>query len=640
MENVPENQSSDLKFESQTCSEAPKSFLSLQSAISSSKDHNPPSLERTGSDDRVTIGCKQEDEAAQSNPPKVANLDEIVTEEIDVDRRHQVFFFSKRASLIKKITRENGGVQIIFPPHRSDSSKVTLKGAKRYVDTTKLAISEVVADLECGAFTHCKEEMDVDRRHQTFFFYDQACLIQKISRENGGVQITFPPAGSDSNTVVLRGAKKYVNTAKLAISEVVADLECGAFTYCKEEIDVDRRHQTFFFHDQACLIQKISRENGGVQITFPPAGSDSSTVVLRGAKKYVNTAKLAISEVVADLERHADTRCEEEIHVDRRHHKSFFDNRAYLIQKISRENGVRIIFPPLRSNSNKVLLQGAAEDVNKAKLAISEVVAGLERHVVSECDETVREEIDVDRRDQRFFFRDRASLIQKISRENGGVRISFPPAGSDSNKVVLEGGKKYVNAAKLAIFEVAADLERHVAIKCTIPRKYCGKVLGTGGINARTLGQEHNVYIEFPKRATRRVGGVETATGSGVDNKASVSEDTADPLNDDIEVSIRGKEDDCLKVKKALLDLVPRQIVVDVPFYLHRAIFGQHYENVLTMGRRYGVWIEIPHPWLQKDCVYVRGTSDNCEEAEEALLNCVEQLQKETHVCVFYPRWQ
>ena len=192
---------------------------------------------------------------------------------------------------------------------------------------------------------------------------------------------------------------------------------------------------------------------------------------------------------------------------------------------------------------------------------------------------------------------------------------------------MLEGAKRCVKKAKLAISEVVANLESHVMIQCVIPRKYHGKVIGFKGINTRALCQEYNVDIVFPERAAKSAVGIETGTGSGGDNKASAIEDATDPRD---VVTIRGREENCLKVKEALLDLVPREIAVDVPFRLHCAIFGQHYENLRSLGPTYGVWIEVPHPRLQKDCVYVRGAAGKCQEAKEALLKFVEQSQEET----------
>lgn len=49
-------------------------------------------------------------------------------------------------------------------------------------------------------------------------------------------------------------------------------------------------------------------------------------------------------------------------------------------------------------------------------------------------------------------------LIQDISEDNGGVIISFPKVGSDSNKVLLKGAKQCIEGAKTAIEEAVEDL--------------------------------------------------------------------------------------------------------------------------------------------------------------------------------------
>ena len=61
------------------------------------------------------------------------------------------------------------------------------------------------------------ENLEVDPKHHKAFFKHSAKLLKKVSQENGGVNIRFPRAGSKSNQVWLKGARKFVNTAKIAI---------------------------------------------------------------------------------------------------------------------------------------------------------------------------------------------------------------------------------------------------------------------------------------------------------------------------------------------------------------------------------------------------------------------------------------
>ena len=232
---------------------------------------------------------------------------------------------------------------------------------------------------------------------------------------------------------------------------------------------------------------------------------------------------------------------------------------------------------------------------------------------VVDLNKVVVEEVEVDPTHRAFFFQRRAQLIKKISEENGGVNITFPRAGSNSSRVLLKGAKKFVSTAKIAIMEVVTDLESRVTVECLIPRKHHGKVIGPKGVNVEALCQEHSVSIKFPDRAANSAAGVQTGTS-----------------NSDLDVIfIRGKEENCLMVREALLELVPVNIAIEVPFRFHRSIIGQGGENVRSMSGQYEVWIHIPPPELEKNFVYVEGLARNCEKAKEALLKHVKELKDE-----------
>lgn len=49
-------------------------------------------------------------------------------------------------------------------------------------------------------------------------------------------------------------------------------------------------------------------------------------------------------------------------------------------------------------------------------------------------------------------------LIHEIADENGGIIISFPRAGSESDKVTLKGAKQCIEGAKTRILEIVEDL--------------------------------------------------------------------------------------------------------------------------------------------------------------------------------------
>ena len=49
-------------------------------------------------------------------------------------------------------------------------------------------------------------------------------------------------------------------------------------------------------------------------------------------------------------------------------------------------------------------------------------------------------------------------LIHEISEENGGVIISFPRSGANSDKVVLKGAHQCIEGCKSQILDIISDL--------------------------------------------------------------------------------------------------------------------------------------------------------------------------------------
>ena len=239
-------------------------------------------------------------------------------------------------------------------------------------------------------------------------------------------------------------------------------------------------------------------------------------------------------------------------------------------------------------------------------------------------DQDVHEVVEVDPKHYKFFFRRRAQPIKKISRENGGVSITFPRKSSNSNKVVLTGAKNFVDTAKLAITQVVTDLESQVVVQCIIPFIHHRTVKGLKGVNVKHLTREHNVWIQFPFWRANSVEDTKTGSGSGGYNEASANEDPTNRLD---LVLITGKEEDCLKAKEALLDLVPSNIAVNVPSRFHGLIVGRRGRNINPLSDYFGVRIQVPSAEQDEDWLRVRGPMHDCEKATVALLKRVEELQ-------------
>lgn len=115
----------------------------------------------------------------------------------------------------------------------------------------------------------------------------------------------------------------------------------------------------------------------------------------------------------------------------------------------------------------------------------------------------------VDPKHHRHFVIRRGQVLREIAEEYGGVMVSFPRSGTQSDKVTLKGAKDCVEAAKKRIQEIIEDLEAQVTLECAIPQKFHRSVMGPKGSRIQQITRDFNVQIKFPDREENPVHSVE-----------------------------------------------------------------------------------------------------------------------------------
>lgn len=151
--------------------------------------------------------------------------------------------------------------------------------------------------------------------------------------------------------------------------------------------------------------------------------------------------------------------------------------------------------------------------------------------------------MSVDPKHHRYFVARRGQVLRDLADEYGGVMVSFPRTGSQSEKVTLKGAKECVEAAKKRMLEIVDDLvsrysfvllrwsllcvffvffsawnltdlpsfffscfehflfqDAQVTIECVIPQKFHRSIMGPKGSRIQQITRDHNVQIKFPER--------------------------------------------------------------------------------------------------------------------------------------------
>lgn len=75
-------------------------------------------------------------------------------------------------------------------------------------------------------------------------------------------------------------------------------------------------------------------------------------------------------------------------------------------------------------------------------------------------DNVVEENMIVDPKHHRYFVARRGQVLRDLADEYGGVMVSFPRTGTQSESVTLKGAKDCVEAAKKRMLEIVDDLVR------------------------------------------------------------------------------------------------------------------------------------------------------------------------------------
>jgi len=154
-------------------------------------------------------------------------------------------------------------------------------------------------------------------------------------------------------------------------------------------------------------------------------------VTIRGPKDDVEKAKGQLLELANERQLASFTA---EVRAKQQHHKFLIGKNGASIRKIRDATGARIIFPSNEDTDKEVItIIGKEDSVKKAREQLEAII--------KECDEVTEGEVSVDPKHHKHFVAKRGFILHRISEECGGVMISFPRAGTNSDKVTIKGAK-------------------------------------------------------------------------------------------------------------------------------------------------------------------------------------------------------
>uniref|UniRef100_A0A673CXW3 Vigilin n=1 Tax=Sphaeramia orbicularis TaxID=375764 RepID=A0A673CXW3_9TELE len=536
----------------------------------------------------------------------VQRMENERTKDLIVEQKFHRTIIGQKGEKIKEVRDKFPEVIINFPDPSQKSDIVQLRGPKNEVEKCAKFLQKIIADLIENSFSL---SVPIFKQFHKNIIGKGGANIKKI-REETNTKIDLPTENSNSEMIVITGKKSNCEAARdriLAIQRELANIK-------EMEVTIPAKLHNSLIGSKGCLVRSIMEDCGGVHIHFPSEGSGSDKVTIRGPVGEVEKAKKQLLQLAEEKQVSNFTA---ELQAKPEYHKFLIGRGGANIRRVRDRTGARIIFPsPDDTEQELITIVGKEEAVRQAQKELESLVKNL--------DDVVEDSMVVDVRHHRHFVCRRGQVLRELAEEYGGVAVSFPRTGANSQKVTLKGAKDCVEAAKKRIQEIIEDLESQVSVEVAIPQRYHRAVMGPKGCRIQHITREHEVQIKFPERD-------DSAAGEKRHNRENgeVSPEAEFvPRKCDI-ITISGRAEKCEVAKAALLALVPITEDVKVSYELHRYIIGQKGSGIRKMMEEYEVNIWVPQPERQLDVIKVTGLVANVERAKQGLLDRVKELQAE-----------
>uniref|UniRef100_A0A668S783 K Homology domain-containing protein n=1 Tax=Oreochromis aureus TaxID=47969 RepID=A0A668S783_OREAU len=536
----------------------------------------------------------------------VQRMENERTKDLIVEQKFHRTIIGQKGEKIKEVRDKFPEVIINFPDPSQKSDIVQLRGPKHEVEKCAKFLQKIIADLIENSFSL---SVPIFKQFHKNIIGKGGANIKKI-REETNTKIDLPTENSNSEMIVITGKKNNCEAARdriLAIQRELANIK-------EAEVTIPAKLHNSLIGSKGCLVRSIMEDCGGVHIHFPSEGSGSDKVTIRGPAGEVEKAKKQLLQLAEEKQVNNFTA---ELQAKPEYHKFLIGRGGANIRRVRDRTGARIIFPsPDDTEQELITIVGKEEAVRQAQKELESLVKNL--------DDVVEDRMVVDVRHHRHFVCRRGQVLRELAEEYGGVAVSFPRTGANSQRVTLKGAKDCVEAAKKRIQEIIEDLESQVTVEVAIPQRYHRAVMGPKGCRIQHITREHEVQIKFPERddsaAAQEV--------SPQENGEVSPEAEFVPRKCDV-ITISGRAEKCELAKAALLALVPITEDVEVSYELHRYIIGQKGIGIRKMMEDYEVNIWVPQPEKQLDVIKVTGLAANVERAKQGLLERVKELQAE-----------
>merc|ERR1719462_545129 len=570
--------------------------------------------ENSDSDVIYITGHKKDAEKARDMILAVEkDLANIETRTVSFPQKLHTTMIGPGGKLIKSIMAECGDVHIRFPAEGEENDVITIRGTKEDVAKAEEQLKKLGEERLENSFT---AEVTAKPEHHRFLIGRGGVNIRKV-REKTGVRIVFPTRQDENQELItIIGKKEAVDEAKADLMSKISELN----NITESEISVDPKHHKHFVARRAQVLNDISDEFGGVNISLPK-DLTSPIIALKGARECVEGAKKRLLEIVVELEAMTEIKCV----IAQKHHRALLGNKGKNIQELTAKLNIQIKFPERKKQEEGEAPAEEApvqpeEDENKADTI---VISGHR----DRCEEAknallalvpISEPVEIPFENHRYIIGQKGAGIRKMM-EEFDVNIAVPPPENQDPVIVVTGPVAHVTDAIAALKSRNEEIEkenedrklRQFELVMNVAAEYHPKLIGRKGAVISKLRENHGVNIQVPP------------SNSTTDEEKSN------------QIKIIGYEQNCMEAKDAILGIIGEledQVTLEVSInnQIHSRIIGGKGRTVRKLMEQFKTDIRFPRG-ENPDQVLVTGTQENCEACIEHLLSLEEEYMDEMY---------
>jgi len=380
------------------------------------------------------------------------------------------------------------GCRIAVPAANDEKQDIiTIMGTKEGVEKARKTLETLVKEL---ALIEEKEVAVPEKFHKNFTAR-RAELINKISGDCGGVQISFPRAPKEGETVgdavKVKGPGNCVDQAIAMIKDYTNDF----IAQVTEEIEIEKRFHGEIIGKGGKQVQELQNDFN-VQIKFPSKDQEENinTIYITGRAERIAEARVAITALIP---------ISKVYELDALYHPTLIGQGGSGLQEITKEYNITIDVPGRPEEGaepqNHITLMGQAEMVEKVIAVLDAKREGWEAQAEDRRLRNYTETIEVDPIFHPKIIGPKGTQINAL-REAHDARVNFPKDKEDE-KITIQGYEANVTAMKEAIMKIVKDLESHVVQDVLIAQKVHPRIIGTRGSGIRRIMREYDVDIKI-----------------------------------------------------------------------------------------------------------------------------------------------